>query len=68
MARRQVQDELITGLELPHGVIAGGGDAAQDDVESVQGTGAPLPMKSVPYFSAVFRRQRQRRDLRASVR
>jgi urea carboxylase len=48
VARRQVQDELITGLELPHGVIAGGGDAAEDDVESVQGTGAPLPMKSVP--------------------
>ena len=48
VARRQVQDELITGLELPHGVIAGGGDAAADDVEPVQGTGAPLPMKSVP--------------------
>lgn len=47
VARRQVQDELITGLELPHGVIAGSGDAAVDDVESVQDTGAPLPMNCV---------------------
>src|SRR4029079_8679482 len=44
-APRRVQDELITGLELPHGVIAGGGDASQDDVEPVQGTESPpLPM------------------------
>jgi urea carboxylase len=48
VARRQVQDELITGLERPHGVIAGGGDAAQDDVESVQGTGAPLATTRIP--------------------
>ena len=48
VARRQVQDELITGLERPHGVIAGGGDAAQDDVEFVQGTGAPLSTTRIP--------------------
>jgi urea carboxylase len=48
VARRQVQDECITGLEAPHGVVAGGGDAAQDDVESVQGTGAPIAPSRIP--------------------
>jgi urea carboxylase len=48
VARREVQDELIIGLEAPHGVIAGAGDAAEDDVEPVQGTGAPLAAPCIP--------------------
>jgi urea carboxylase len=48
VARREVQDECITGLEAPHGVVAGGGDAAQDDVEFVQDTGAPLAPARIP--------------------
>jgi urea carboxylase len=46
--RRQVQDELITGLEAPHGVIVHGGDAAEDDVESLPSTGAPLSPLRIP--------------------
>ena len=48
VARREVQDECITGLEVPHGVVAGGGDAAQDDVEFAQGIGAPIAPARIP--------------------
>jgi urea carboxylase len=48
VARRQMQDECIIGLEAPHGVPTGGGDASEDDVESVQGTGAPLAPTRIP--------------------
>ncbi len=48
VTRRQVQDELITGLELPHGVIAGHGDAAEDDVDTVRDACAPLQTERAP--------------------
>jgi len=48
VARRQVQDECIAGLEAPHGVTTGVGDASQDDVEPVQGTGAPISPAKIP--------------------
>jgi urea carboxylase len=48
VARREVQDECITGLAMPHGEIAHGGDAAVDDVEFAQGTGAPIAPARIP--------------------
>jgi urea carboxylase len=48
VARRQMQDECITGLEAPHGVLTGAGDAAQDDVEPVQNGGTPIAPARIP--------------------
>ncbi len=66
--RRLAQDEFITGLEPPHGMLAGAGDAAVDDVEPVPGTGRAAADGAHSVVGAAFGRQRQRCDLRAPVR
>ncbi|HEV7716703.1 MAG TPA: urea carboxylase [Steroidobacteraceae bacterium] len=46
MMRREIQDESIAGLEAPHGVPTGVGDAAVDDVEPVTHPATAAPARS----------------------
>ncbi len=48
VTRRLAQDEYIVGLEPPHGMFAGAGDAAVDDVEPVPGVVKPLTPTRIP--------------------
>jgi urea carboxylase len=48
VTRRLAQDEYIIGLEPPHGMLVGAGDAAVDDVEPVPSAGKPLTPARIP--------------------
>jgi urea carboxylase len=48
VTRRLSQDECISGLEAPHGVRTGAGDASEYDVEGVESAGRPLSPAQLP--------------------